>query len=121
MKKARFEKADLESVRECVQQITKNSDLLGKFVDFVWDDIESMNKELANWMNENKKYKDWYDDEIKKYDEILLPLQNEFLELEDSIRDEQTQIKAIKSRLIKKEKIIENLITNVISFKSDQN
>ena len=55
-----------------------------------------------------------------KSDETLLPLQNELLELEDSIRDEQTQIKAIKSRLIKNEKIIQNLITNVISFKSDQ-
>ena len=80
-----------------------------------------MNKELANWINENKKYKDRYDDELKKSDETLLPLQNELLELEDSIRDEQTQIKAIKSRLIKNEKIIQNLITNVISFKSEQN
>jgi predicted nucleic acid-binding Zn-ribbon protein len=79
-----------------------------------------MNKELANWINENKKYKDRYDDEMKNSDETLLPLQNELLELEDSIRDEQTQIKAIKSRLIKNEKIIQNLITNVISFKSDQ-
>ena len=68
-----------------------------------------MNKELANWINENKKYKDRYDDEMKKSDETLLPLQNELLELEDSIRDEQTQIKAIKSRLIKNEKIIQNL------------
>ena len=57
---------------------------------------------------------------MKKSDETLLPLQNELLELEDSIRDEQTQIKAIKSRLIKNEKIIQNLITNVISFKSEQ-
>ena len=56
---------------------------------------------------------------MKKSDETLLPLQNELLELEDSIRDEQTQIKAIKSRLIKNEKIIQNLITNVISFKSE--
>ena len=84
------------------------------------DDIENMNKELTNWINENKKYKDKYDDEIKKSDETLLPLQNELLELEDSIRDEQTQIKAIKSRLIRNEKIIQNLITNVISFKSEQ-
>ena len=79
-----------------------------------------MNKELANWIKDNKVYKDRYDDEMKKSDETLLPLQNELLELEDSIRDEQTQIKAIKSRLIKNEKIIQNLITNVISFKSEQ-
>ena len=118
-KKARIEKVDLESVKEYVQQITKNCNPLGKLVDSLWDDIESMNKELQNWINENKKFKDRYDEELKKSDETLLPLQNELLELEDSIRDEQSQIKAIKSRLIKNEKIIQNLITNVISFKSE--
>ena len=119
VKKPRVDNIDLEAIKEYVQQITKNCNPLGKLVDSLWDDIESMNKELANWINENKKYKDRYDDEMKKSDETLLPLQNELLELEDSIRDEQTQIKAIKSRLIKNEKIIQNLITNVISFKSE--
>ena len=121
VKKPRVDNIDLEAIKEYVQQITKNCNPLGKLVDSLWDDIESMNKELANWINENKKYKDRYDDEMKKSDETLLPLQNELLELEDSIRDEQTQIKAIKSRLIKNEKIIQNLITNVISFKSEPN
>ena len=58
VKKARVENVDLEAVKEYVQQITKNCNPLGKLVDSLWDDIESMNKELANWINENKKYKD---------------------------------------------------------------
>jgi hypothetical protein len=121
VKKAKVDNVDLEAIKEYVQQITKNCNPLGKLVDLLGDDIDSMNKELANWIKDNKTYKDKFDDEMKKSDETLLPLQNELLELEDSIRDEQTQIKAIKSRLIKNEKIIQNLITNVISFKSDQN
>jgi TRAF3-interacting protein 1 len=121
IRKPKVDNVDLESIKEYVQQITKNCNPLGKLVDLLGDDIESMNKELANWIKDNKTYKDRYDDEMKKSDETLLPLQNELLELEDSIRDEQTQIKAIKSRLIKNEKIIQNLITNVISFKSEQN
>ena len=121
VKKPRVDNVDLEAIKEYVQQITKNCNPLGKLVDLLGDDIESMNKELANWIKDNKIYKDRYDDEMKKSDETLLPLQNELLELEDSIRDEQTQIKAIKSRLIKNEKIIQNLIQNVISFKSEQN
>ena len=121
IKKPKVDHVDLEAIKEYVQQITKSCNPLGKLVDILGDDIDSMNKELANWIKDNKIYKDKYDDEMKKSDETLLPLQNELLELEDSIRDEQTQIKAIKSRLIKNEKIIQNLITNVISFKSDQN
>ena len=65
-------------------------------MDLLGDDIESMNKELTNWIKDTKLYKE----------------RNELLELEDSIWDEQTQIKAIKFRLIKNEKIIQNLITN---------
>ena len=121
VKKPKVDHVDLEAIKEYVQQITKSCNPLGKLVDILGDDIDSMNKELAMWIKDNKIYKDKYDDEMKKSDETLLPLQNELLELEDSIRDEQTQIKAIKSRLIKNEKIIQNLITNVISFKSEQN
>lgn len=120
-KKKRIDNVDLEAIKEYVQQITKNCNPLGKVVDLLGDDIDNMNKELALWIKENKSYKERYDEEIKKSDETLLPLQNELLELEDSIRDEQMQIKSIKSRLIKNEKIIQNLITNVISFKSDGN
>ena len=120
VKKPKVDNVDLEAIKEYVQQITKSCNPLGKLVDILGDDIDSMNKELANWIKDTKIYKDKYDDEMKKSDETLLPLQNELLELEDSIRDEQTQIKAIKSRLIKNEKIIQNLITNVISFKSEQ-
>lgn len=49
-----------------------------------------------------------------------MPLQNELMELEDNIRDEHMRIRSIKSRLIKNEQIIQNLINNVISIKSDK-
>ena len=110
---------DLADIKKHVQEITKNSNPIGKIVEFIGDDVDLMNKELQNWIKESQSYKDRYDEEIKKSDETLLPLQNELLELEDSIRDEQMQIKSIKSRLIKNEKIIYNLITNVISFKGE--
>ena len=118
-KKNIISNVDLDAIKNYVQEITKNCNPIGKIIEFIGDDIDGMNKELLNWINESKSYKDKYEDEIKKSDETLLPLQNELLELEDSIRDEQMQIKSIKSRLIKNEKIIQNLITNVISFKGD--
>ena len=118
-KKNIISNVDLDAIKNYVQEITKNCNPIGKIIEFIGDDIDGMNKELLNWINESKSYKDKYEDEIKKSDETLLPLQNELLELEDSIRDEQMQIKSIKSRLIKNEKIIQNLITNVISFKGE--
>lgn len=117
--KAAVSNVDLEAIKEYVQTITKSCNPIGKIIEFLGEDIDGMNKELQSWINENKSYKERYDEEIKKTDETLLPLQNELLELEDSIRDELMQIKSIKSRLIKNERVIQNLINNVISFKGE--
>jgi hypothetical protein len=57
---------------------------------------------------------------FRKSDEELLSLQNELLELEETIKDEHIRIKSIKTRLIKNENIIQSLINNVISIKIDK-
>ena len=121
--------ADLDAIKNYVQDITKNANPIGKIVDFLGDDIESMNKELQSWIRETRTYKDKYDEEVKyvlfyklfrKSDEELLSLQNELLELEETIRDENIRIKSIKTRLIKSENIIQSLINNVISIKNEK-
>ena len=66
VKKAKVDNVDLEAIKDYVQQITKNCNPLGKLVDLLGDDIDAMNKELANWIKDNKTYKDRYDDEMKK-------------------------------------------------------
>lgn len=115
-----FSAADLESIKNYVQEISNNSNPIGKIIDFLDDDVEAMNKELQSWIKEAKNYKDRYDEEVKKSEETLLPLQNELLELEETIRDEDMRIKSIKSRMIKNEQIIQNLINNVISIRNDK-
>jgi hypothetical protein len=60
-----FNIADLEAIKNYVQDITKNANPIGKIIDFLGDDIESMNKELQSWVKESKNYKDRFDDEVK--------------------------------------------------------
>lgn len=110
---------DLESIKSYIQEISKNSNPIGKIIDFLPEDIESMNKELSHWAAESNSYKEKIDEECKKSDEILLPLENEYLELEETIRDEAMRIRSIKSRILKNEQIIQNLINNVISYKHE--
>lgn len=83
------------------------------------EDIDAMNKELVFWVNEGNKYKENLEEEIKKSEEIILPLENEYVELEETIKDEIMRIKSIKSRILKNELIVQNLINGVISVKSD--
>jgi TRAF3-interacting protein 1 len=60
-----FNISDLQSIRNYVQDISMNANPIGKIIDFLGDDIESMNKELLSWVKEAKSYHDKYDEEVK--------------------------------------------------------
>jgi hypothetical protein len=64
------------------------------------------------------KYSELYEDEIKKSEEVIFPLEKEYLELEETIKDEFTRIKSIKQRILTNELIVQNLINGVISVKN---
>ncbi len=63
--KMNFNVADLDAIKNFVQDITKNANPIGKIIDFLGDDVESMNKELQSWIRESKTYKDRYDEEVR--------------------------------------------------------
>ena len=48
-----------------MQDISKNSNPIGKITNFLGDDIESMNKEMQTWIKESKTYKERLDEEVK--------------------------------------------------------
>ena len=56
---------DIESIKNYVQDISKNSNPIGKITNFLGDDIESMNKEMQSWIKESKNYKERLDEEVK--------------------------------------------------------
>jgi TRAF3-interacting protein 1 len=56
---------DIESIKNYVQEISKNSNPIGKITNFLGDDIESMNKEMQTWIKESKNYKERLDEELK--------------------------------------------------------
>ena len=56
--------SNVDAIKNYVQEITKNCNPIGK--EFIRDDIDGKNKELQNWINESKSYKDSYEDENKK-------------------------------------------------------
>ena len=56
---------DIESIKNYVQEISKNSNPIGKITNFLGDDIESMNKEMQTWIKESKNYKERLDEEVK--------------------------------------------------------
>jgi len=117
-KKPTLNLKDIESIKSYIHEICSNANPISKLIDYLPEDIDSMNKELFHWKSEAAKYSEQYEEEIKKSEEIIFPLEKEYLELEETIRDEMTRIKSIKQRILTNEMIIQNLINGVISVKN---
>lgn len=116
-KKPSMNLKDLESIKSFIHEICTNANPISKLIDNIPEDIDQMNKELLNWKSESEKYSEQYEEEQKASEEVIFPLEKEYLELEEMIRDEQMRIIAIKQRILTNEKIIQNLINGVISIK----
>lgn len=66
-------KDDLETLRNMVQTLTQNTNPLGKSLEFLTDDIESMNKEMDYWRTQYQKYNEAFQQELKVTEEKLQP------------------------------------------------
>ncbi len=117
-KKPTLNLKDIESIKSYIHEICSNANPISKLIDYLPEDIDSMNKELSHWKSEAARYTEQYEEEIKKSEEVIFPLEKEYLELEETIRDEMTRIKSIKQRILTNEMIIQNLINGVISVKN---
>lgn len=109
---------DIEMIKTYIQDISKNANPINKLLEYLPEDVYSMNKELNHWKSESTKYDELYEEELKKSEEKLFPLEKEYLELEETIRDETLRIKSIKTRILTNEHIVQNLINGVISVKN---
>lgn len=47
--------ADIEGLRDAIQALCKSTNPLGKTMDYMQEDVDSMNKELASWKTETTK------------------------------------------------------------------
>ncbi len=67
---------DLDYIKKVVQALCKNTNPLGKSLDFIRDDIENMNNEKNEWRQQYIKATQKMKQEQRKSEEILIPLQD---------------------------------------------
>lgn len=47
---------EIDKLRGSIQTLTRSANPLGKIMDYVQEDLDSMQKELEKWKNENKEH-----------------------------------------------------------------
>ena len=62
---AGFSEQDIEFMKKAIQVLCQSTNPLGKSIDFVSDDIESMNKEYEHWRKEANSCLSQYQEQTK--------------------------------------------------------
>lgn len=108
---------DVEVIQKLIQSLTQNTNPLKRSIDFVNDDIESMNKEMEYWRNQYLASKGKYQIELKNTEEALQPLQNKYAEIDEQIKERKLRIQNVKAQILQNEQRIQNLLYSVVTTK----
>lgn len=116
--------------------MTQNTNPLRKSLDFLNDDIESMNKEMEKWRSEYLQSKEKYQSE-QRYDnlsqleqspnltlyinrsteEALQPMMDKLADIDEQIKDKKAKCQSVKSQIIQNNTRIQDLLYSVVTTK----
>lgn len=136
---------EIERLQSSIQTVCRSALPLGKIMDYIQEDMDSMQNELQTWHKESKEntqvllQEQRYMRRLVKCDRsfssmhpniypmfylhyritdsVVEPLKAELTELEQMIRDQQDKICAVKANILKNEEKIQKMVSN-ISFSS---
>ena len=112
-----FTENDIEFMKKAIQVLCQSTNPLGKSIDFVTDDIDSMSKEYEHWRKESIACQSQLEEQQKITEEVIQPLQDQLAELEEKIREQQSKVNSIKCAIMRNDITVQNLLHSVISAK----
>ena len=112
---AGFSEQDIEFMKKAIQVLCQSTNPLGKSIDFVTDDIDSMNKEFEHWRKESTSCHSKLTEQQKITEEVIQPLQDQLAELEEKIREQTSKVNSTKSSIMRNDITVQNLLHSVIS------
>ncbi|ROJ94865.1 TRAF3-interacting protein 1 [Anabarilius grahami] len=104
---------EIERLRSSIQTVCRSALPLGKIMDYIQEDMDSMQNELQTWRKENKENAQALLQEQRITDSIVEPLKSELAELEQLIKDQQDKICAVKSNILKNEEKIQKMVSSI--------
>lgn len=111
-----YSEDDIEFLKKSIQALCQATNPLGKSIDFVTEDIDSMVKEYEHWRHDFADSQSKLIEAQRIAEQTTQPLQDVTLaQLEERIREEKSKIQNIRSQIIRNDNTIQNLLQSVIS------
>jgi TRAF3-interacting protein 1 len=106
---------EMSKLREQLQLLTKASTPLGKFLEALHEDVDTMARELEMWKTEARTQSLAAADARRQTDEALRELHAKQQALEDAVNDKQAQINIVRGTIIRNDSTIDTLIRMVVN------
>ncbi len=100
----------LAALRAAVQKVCQSANPLGKCIDFVYDDMDQMSKELTRWKRAYTQYNEKYEEEKQQTQALLTPLQNQIKAADASLQSQLRKIQSLKAAILRNDQTIANSI-----------
>ncbi|XP_018596765.2 TRAF3-interacting protein 1 isoform X5 [Scleropages formosus] len=116
LSEARWKECDLLSremdrLSASVQAVCRSTVPLGRIVNYLQEDVDSMQVELQAWRRENQEYVQALLQEQRVTESTVEPLRAELSQLEQLIRDQRDKICTIKSSILLNEAKIQKMVS----------
>lgn len=106
---------ELTKLREQLQLLTKASNPLGKFLEAIHEDIDTMSRELEMWRGEARTQASAARDAQRETESTLHEVHVQLQALEDSIGDQITKTNMVRAKILENEKTIETMVRMVVN------
>ncbi|KFB42181.1 AGAP001429-PA-like protein [Anopheles sinensis] len=99
----------MESLRDSIQKLTRSVNPLGKLMDFIQEDIDSMERELASWQQIYSQSIVELNKERSATESAIEPLKHQLSQIEVNIKEYRESIDSTRANILQNEQKIERL------------
>lgn len=101
---------NINDLRQKIQKICQSVNPLGKCIDFVYEDMDQMTKELTKWRQAYQTYLEKYEVEKDKSTRLLEPLTNKLNIVTQDVREATRKIHSTKALIKRNDDTIYQLL-----------
>ncbi|XP_068101401.1 TRAF3-interacting protein 1 [Hyperolius riggenbachi] len=110
---------EIEKFRSSIQILCRSALPLGKIMDYIQEDMDTMQNELKMWRRENSEHAEVLQREQSITDAAVEPLKAELAELEQLMKEQQDKICTVKGNILRNEEKIQKMVQNISGSSRD--
>ncbi|KAM4626198.1 TRAF3-interacting protein 1 [Discoglossus pictus] len=104
---------EIEKLRVSIQTLCRSALPLGKIMDYIQEDMDTMQNELQSWRRENRQHAEVLLREQSVTDTAVEPLKAELAELEQLIKEQQDKICTVKGNILRSDEKIQRMVQSI--------